>query len=81
MKATYTGDRLTAELRLVADGEHEIHGYMTKPMPVAPVRSMCRARRGGWDVGARMNADAGRGRRARDAGGESANSEIAAFSD
>ncbi|MBX3179488.1 MAG: hypothetical protein KF886_19200 [Candidatus Hydrogenedentes bacterium] len=38
VKATYTGDRLTAELRLVADGEHEIHGYMTKPMPVAPVQ-------------------------------------------
>lgn len=38
VKATYTGDRLGAELRLVADGKHTVHDYMAKPVPVAPVQ-------------------------------------------
>ena len=37
VKATYTGDRLGAQLRLMADGAYTVHDYMAKPVPVAPV--------------------------------------------
>lgn len=38
VKATYTGDNLRAQLRLVADGQFTVHDYLAKPMPIAPVQ-------------------------------------------
>lgn len=38
VKATYTGDNLRAQLRLVADGSYTVHDYLAKPMPIAPVQ-------------------------------------------
>ena len=38
VKATYSGEYRPTEIRLVADGQYEIHDYLPKPKPMAPMK-------------------------------------------
>lgn len=38
VKVTYTGNDFDPKIRLLANGELEIHGYMKKPLPIEPVK-------------------------------------------
>ena len=39
VRVVYAGDMYsqTPKVRLTADGEHEVHGFIAKPQPVAPM--------------------------------------------